>query len=115
MGNFSLTVSSPERGIMEVLYCLPKHESPDESRHLMEGLATLRPAVVQQLLEVCTSVKVKRTFMVLARLERHAWVERIDESSIDFGSGKRSLIKGGYLHPRYRITVPHSWREEELY
>jgi hypothetical protein len=67
MGNFSITVSAPERAIMEVLYCLPKTESPDETRHLMEGLTTLRPEVVTELLRACASVKVKRTFMVLCR------------------------------------------------
>src|SRR5690554_2364412 len=33
-------------------------------------------------------------------------------TGVDFGSGKRSLIKGGYLHPGYQITVPHSWKPE---
>lgn len=113
MGNFSITVSAPERAIMEVLYCLPKAESPDETEHLMEGLSTLRPDVVTELLRACTSVKVKRTFMVLAEAERHSWLERVDTTGVDFGSGKRLLIKGGYLHPRYQITVPHSWRQEE--
>jgi hypothetical protein len=100
MGNFLITVSTAERAIMEVLYCLPKKESLDETKHLMEGLTSLRPDVVLELLQACTSVKVKRTFMVLAEIERHSWFERLDTSAIDFGSGKRSLIKGGYLHPR---------------
>lgn len=113
MGNFSITVAAPERAIMEVLYCLPKTESPDETKHLMEGLTTLRPDVVSELLQVCTSVKVKRTFMVLAEAERHSWLERVNTIGVDFGSGKRSLIKGGYLHPRYQITVPQSWKQEE--
>jgi len=113
MGNFSITVSSLERAIMEVLYCLPKNESPDETKLLMEGLASLNPEVVLKLLQACTSVKVKRTFMILAEIEQHSWLQQLDTSSVDFGSGKRSLIKGGYLHPRYQITVPHSWKQEE--
>ena len=98
---------------MEVLSCLPTAESPYETEHLMQGLSTLRPDVVTELLRACTSVKVKRTFMVLAEAERHSWLERVDTTGVDFGSGKRLLIKGGYLHPRYQITVPHSWRQEE--
>jgi hypothetical protein len=113
MKNFSITVSAAERAIMEVLYCLPKTESTDETKHLMEGLTTLRPDIVSELLRVCTSVKVKRTFMVLAEVERHSWLERLDTTGVDFGTGKRSLIKGGYLHQRYQITVPHSWKQEE--
>jgi hypothetical protein len=113
MGNFSITLSAPERAIMEVLYCLPKTESPDETKHLMEGLTTLRPDVVTELLRACTSVKVKRTFMVLAETEQHSWLEQLDTTGVDLGAGKRSLIKGGYLHPRYQITVPQSWKQEK--
>jgi hypothetical protein len=113
MGDFSITISAAERAILEVLYCLPKTESPDETKHLMEGLTTLRPDVVTELLRTCASVKVKRTFMVLAEVERHGWLERVDTTGVDFGAGKRSLIKGGYLHPRYQITVPRSWKQEE--
>jgi hypothetical protein len=79
----------------------------------MEGLTTLRPDVVSELLRACTSVKVKRLFMVLAEAERHGWLERLDTTGVDFGSGKRSLIKGGYLHPRFQITIPQSWKQED--
>jgi hypothetical protein len=113
LGNFSITVSCAERAIMEVLYCLPKYESPDETRHLMAGLTTLQPALVQQLLQCCSSVKVKRLFMVLAEVEHHSWLDLIDTSSVDFGYGKRSLIKGGYFYQRYQITVPPSWKGED--
>ncbi|WP_213981198.1 type IV toxin-antitoxin system AbiEi family antitoxin domain-containing protein [Sphingomonas sp. dw_22] len=34
------------------------------------------------------------------------WRSRLDTSRIDLGSGKRALIKGGELDPRYNITVP---------
>lgn len=114
MGNFEITVSSPERAIMEVLYCLPRHESPDEIKYLMDGLAGLRPETVQHLLECCSSVKVKRTFMVLAEAERHGWLQRLDLSRITFGTGKRALIRGGILHPRYHITIPRTWKEETM-
>lgn len=113
MGNFSISVSTPERAIMEVLYCLPSKESPDETKYLMEGLATLQPDVVIELLKACTSVKVKRTFMVLAEIEQHSWLKHIDTTSIDFGSGKRSLIQGGYYNPHYQITVPPTWKPVE--
>jgi len=50
---------------MEVLYAVPQVDSYEEARLLMEGLITLRPRVVQSLLEKCASVKVKRLFMLL--------------------------------------------------
>jgi hypothetical protein len=40
----------------------------------MEGLNTLRPDLVQELLEKCSSVKVKRLFMHLAEQFQHPWL-----------------------------------------
>lgn len=106
IGNFSIRSSSPERAIMEVLYLVPKSESFEESFLLMEGLTTLRPKQVQELLEKCQSVKVKRLFMLLAEKVGHAWVKKLDLSRVEFGKGNRMLIKGCKVHKKYRISVP---------
>jgi Transcriptional regulator, AbiEi antitoxin, Type IV TA system/Transcriptional regulator, AbiEi antitoxin N-terminal domain len=106
LGSYSVTVSTPERGIMEVLYGVPDEESYEEAKLLMEGLTTLRPQLVQALLKQCASVKVKRLFMVLAESSQHAWVKKLDLSKVDFGKGKRMLVKGGRLDSKYNITVP---------
>jgi hypothetical protein len=106
LGGFSIRISSPERAIMEILHLVPRDESYDEARLLMEGLTTLRPSLVQTLLERCTSVKVKRLFMVLAEGSGHVWVNKLNPVQVDFGQGKRMLVKGGRLHPTYQITVP---------
>ena len=73
---------------------------------LMEGLATLRPALVQELLESCRSVKVKRLFMHLAEKSGHPWVEELDRAKINFGKGKRVVVAGGRFDSKYGITVP---------
>lgn len=55
-----LLVSSPECAIME---CLNLPETTSfllDIYYIMEGLTTLRPKLVQSLLETCTSIKVKR-------------------------------------------------------
>jgi Transcriptional regulator, AbiEi antitoxin, Type IV TA system/Transcriptional regulator, AbiEi antitoxin N-terminal domain len=106
MGSYVIKVSAPERAIMEVLYGVPLIDSYEEARLLMEGLTTLRPRVVQRLLENCASVKVKRLFMLLAEQCQHPWVRKLDLSKIDFGKGKRTLVKGGRFDPKYKITVP---------
>jgi hypothetical protein len=106
MGAYSLTVSTPERAIMEVLYGVPGHESFEEARLLMESLTTLRPKMVQMLLEHCRSVKVKRLFMVLSEDCNHTWVQNLDLSQVDFGKGKRMMVKGGRFDSKYNITVP---------
>lgn len=103
---YSVRVSTPERAMLEVLYGVPEEESYEEAKLLMEGLTTLRPRVVQTLLERCASVKVKRLFMVLAEGCGHAWVKKLDLSKVDFGKGKRMLVRGGRFDSKYNITVP---------
>lgn len=106
LATYAITVSAPERAIMEVLYLIPAEESFEEAGLLMEGLTTLRPRLVQSLLEQCHSVKVKRLFMFLAEACNHAWVKKLDLSKVDFGKGKRMIVKGGRLDTKYNITVP---------
>ncbi len=74
----------------------------------MEGLTLLRlrPSLVQSLLEQCRSIKVKRLFMVLAETCNHSWLKNLDLSTVDFGKGKRMIIKGGKLDSKFGITVP---------
>jgi hypothetical protein len=108
MGPYSIKVSAAERAMMEVLYGVPLVESFEEAKLLMEGLTTLRPRVVQSLLEKCASVKVKRLFMLLAEGCKHAWVRKLDLTNVDFGKGKRALVKGGRFDPKYQITVPNT-------
>jgi len=108
LGPYSIKVSTPERAMMEVLYGVPQVDSYEEARLLMEGLTTLRPRVVQALLENCVSVKVKRLFMLLAENCRHLWVRKVDLSKVGFGKGKRTLVKGGRFDPKYKITVPNT-------
>jgi hypothetical protein len=108
LGSYSIKLSSPERAIMEVLYGVPLVDSHDEARLLMEGLTTLRPRLVQALLETCASVKVKRLFMFLAENCKHTWAGKVDLSKVDFGKGKRALVKGGRFDAKYQITVPNT-------
>jgi hypothetical protein len=74
----------------------------------MESLLTLRPALVQNLLETCNSVKIKRLFMYMAEKAGLPWVEKLDLGKVDFGKGDRTIVEGGRLDPNYRITVPRS-------
>ena len=110
----AVTVSAPERAIMEVLHLVPAEESFEEAALLMEGLTTLRPRLVQSLLEQCCSVKVKRLFMFLAEACNHAWTKKLDLSKVNFGKGKRMIVKSGRLDAKYNITVPGTlfeWNE----
>lgn len=105
-GGWAVTLSAPERAMMEVLHLVPGKETFEEASLLMQGLTTLRPRLVQSLLEQCQSVKVKRLFMFLAGRHSHAWARKLDLSKVDFGKGKRMVVKGGRFDAKYRITVP---------
>lgn len=113
LNQIDITISSAERAILEYLYDVPKREGFDEANYIMEGLSSLRPNTLQQLLESCKSIRVKRLFMYLAEHHNHRWFERLDSSTVDFGEGKREIIKGGKLNKKYKIVVPKLLREDQ--
>jgi hypothetical protein len=104
--DWPLTLSTPERAVLEIIEELPAHEGFEHVDKLIEGLANLSPRRLQILLAACTSVKVKRLFFFFADRHHHAWLKRLKRSEIDLGTGKRMLFKGGKLDPTYQITVP---------
>lgn len=104
--NFSIDISGAARAIMECMYLVPKQQDFIECYELMEGLNNLRPNVVQQLLEKCSSVKVKRLFLYMAEKAKHPWLEYLDLENIDLGKGNRSLTQNGVYVSKYKITVP---------
>lgn len=101
-----LLASTPERALLEMLDELPGQESFHVADMMMQSLYTLSPRRLQALLADCRSVKVKRLFLFFA--DRHAppWLKEIKCDEISLGSGKRMLVKGGKLDPKYLITVP---------
>jgi len=100
-----ISISTPERAILEVLELVPKHQSFEEARLLMEGLVGLRAKMVQSLLEQCRSVKAKRLFLYLAENCNHTWFKKLDPARIDLGRGKRVIVPGGSFDSKYQITV----------
>jgi Transcriptional regulator, AbiEi antitoxin, Type IV TA system/Transcriptional regulator, AbiEi antitoxin N-terminal domain len=104
-----LVLSTPERAVLELLDELPNRESFHQADMLMQGLTNLSPRRLQQLLAHCRSVKVKRLFFFFADRHEHAWLQHLDVKSIDFGTGKRMLVKGGKLDPVRQITVPEEF------
>ena len=105
-GGFEVSLSSPERAILEELRLAKTNEAIEHSHQLMENLVALRPKLVQDLLEACQSIKAKRLFLWSAERAQHAWVEDLAVDRIELGSGKRQLYKGGRFDAKYQITVP---------
>jgi hypothetical protein len=103
---WSLTMSSPERAILEAIKELPETETFHTIDVMFQGLVNLRPRRLTELLQACTNIQVKRLFFVFADRHNHAWRKHVDEEAINLGSGDRAFVKGGKLHPKYRITTP---------
>ena len=108
--DWTLKMSSPERAMLEFISGLGNaKEDFDYASEMVEGLTLARPALVQQLLEECTSVRVKRLFLFLATYHKLRWLKKVDMAKIDTGKGKRQIVKGGRLDKRFQITVPESF------
>ena len=108
-----LLISGPERAFMECLHLAPVNYSLMDVYYVMEMLTTIRPKLVQQLLEECSSVKVKRLFLYMAEKSGHQWFKALNLDTIDLGSGKRSLAEGGKYIGKYQITIPTELAEYE--
>ena len=71
----------------------------------MELLSVLHSNLLQELLENCTNIKVKRIFLYIAEKLNYPWFSRLDIQRIDLGSGKRIIEKGGRLNKKYNIVI----------
>lgn len=107
--NEGVRISTPERAILEVLNQVPAQISFEHADELMQGLNTLSPRALQQLLELFDNFKVRRLFFYLAERQNHPWLAKLDTTKINFGSGNRMIVKGGCLNKKYQITVPESY------
>ncbi len=101
-----ITISTPERAMLEILMNVPKTFSFDHANEIMQGMTSLSPKRIQSLLEQCKNIKVKRLFLWLAENQDYAWSKKLDTENLELGSGKRVIAKDGKLDKKYLITVP---------
>lgn len=104
--DWPLTLSTPERAVLEFLGELPERESFEHVDQVFEGLTTLVPRRLDQLLKDCGSIKVKRLFFFYASRHTHAWTKQIRLENYELGSGKRVIARNGRLDSQFKITVP---------
>jgi len=113
--DWTLKVSAPERAILEVLYHVENGGiSFQHANELFEGLTTLRPKLVNSLLQSCKSNKAVRLFLFLADYNQHSWSKKLQSAGL-VGKGKMQIVKGGRFDKRYRITVPESFMMNESF
>lgn len=103
--DFSIVISTIERALLEMIYLAPSKNSLREIYQLMEISSALKPKLMQELLENCTNIKVKRVFLYLADKLSYPWVRKLDLEKIDLGKGKRTIEKGGKLDKKYNIVI----------
>ncbi len=113
LNNFSIKISGAARAIFECLYLAPEKQHLIECYEILEGLNNLNPAKVQELLEFCTSIKVKRLFLFLAEKSGHEWFNQLNLKYVELGSGKRSIVKHGVYNKKYQITIPQELAANE--
>ena len=101
-----LIVSTPERAYLEILSDIPEKITFEHADQIMQGLTTLSPRILQQILEDCKNIKVKRLFFWFADRYNYTWLSKINREKILLGSGNRMIIKSGKLDKKYKITVP---------
>ncbi len=102
---FSVRISAPERAALEMLYYVPAKQGFEEALQIMETLTSLRPDLMQELLERCRFVKVKRLFLHMAEKLALPWLGRLQTKQVDLGRGKRVIVPNGVLDKKYLITV----------
>jgi hypothetical protein len=112
-GEFDILLSSPERAFMESLNLAPQYYNLTDLYYVMEQLNTLRPDIIQILLEQNSSVKVNRLFLYMADKAKHTWFDTIDVSKVSLGSGKREIVKNGVYNAKYQIIIPEDLENYE--
>lgn len=108
-----LLVSSPERAILECLNLPDSSSSLLDIYYIMESLTTLRPKLVQALLEACTSQKVKRLFVYMAEKSGHSWFKALDIEKIQLGKSRYMVVSTGKYIAKYNMTIPKELAEYE--
>jgi hypothetical protein len=72
----------------------------------MQGMTSLSPNKLENLLKNCKSIKAKRLFLWFAEKQGYAWFNKLDLTNVDLGVGNRAIAKSGKLDKKYLITVP---------
>jgi hypothetical protein len=112
--DWALRMSTSERAILEALDELPDNESFHNLDMVFQGLATLSPRRLTALLHSCRKIKVIRLFFVYAERHNHAWWKHLNPDEFQLGTGDRALVRGGKIHPRFRIMVPPEFVQPEM-
>jgi len=111
--DWQLRFSTVELALFELLGKIKDESDFSLADKYFESAATLRPKLLNSLLQACRQIKTKRLFLWFADRHNHAWRSKLNTVNVDLGSGKRMIVKGGALDKTYAITVPRSMTGEQ--
>lgn len=103
---FTLKTAATERAALEMLHLAPKEFDLVEASMVVESMTSLRPKLMQTLLEQCSSIKVRRLFLYLAERANLPVMRHLDLDRVDLGSGDRSLVPDGRYVAKYQLLLP---------
>ena len=106
LGGFALKASAPERAILECLHLAPAKTDLMECYQVVEGLLSLRPKLMQALLEASNSIKVKRLFLFMADKAKLPVMKHLDLKKIPLGTGNRAVVADGSYDAKYQMMLP---------
>ena len=109
-GGFNVRIPTELRAFLECLYLVPSKQDFYETYELLEfSFDNTTPQEVQNLLEKCNSIKVKRLFLYLSDKLNKPWMDNLDLNKIYLGSGKRQVVKyRGMYNSKWKLVVPDS-------
>ena len=113
VNQYDLLVSSPESAMLECLNLPGASSSLLDIFYIMESLTTLRPKLVQTLLEACTSQKVKRVFLYMAEKAGHSWFKALKLDNVNLGTSRFMITPTGKYINKYNMTISKELAEYE--
>jgi len=109
--DWQIHYSSRELALFELLAEIKTGTDFEFVDRYFESMTVLRSRLINALLLACTSIKVKRLFMWFAERHHHQWRNELDMSGVNFGTGKRVIVKAGALNRKYGIIVPREMQD----
>lgn len=103
---FKVKAATPERAALELLYLAPQRFDLIEAYQVVEGLRTLRPKLMQAVLEACGSIKVTRLFLYMAERASLPVLSHLDIGKLNLGTGDRALVQDGAYTSKYQLILP---------
>lgn len=106
-----LIISSVPKAFLEVLSEVTDEYSFNSAYELFEGMTSLNPTAVKELLDECRNVKSLRLFFLMLEKAGHQWGKKLNSGDYYLGTGKRVVVKGGKLNKKYAVTVPEGFND----